>query len=100
MAKRYHVSDAEVSLLYWQAEIAFGEEALKKVLSRSPWKERFFDIAERAHSDDVQIMQAANGTVLPGEFLYEVAGIEECENDFFADWDGIRLHSAPHSPSS
>src|SRR5437016_733426 len=92
MSDKFDVSDAEVSLPYGLAEIAFGEKALNQALGRSPWRERFPNLAELTLS-----YVAPNGTILPGELLYEVVGSDDREYDFYTNPERTRVYSLLHS---
>jgi hypothetical protein len=84
----YEISDEIISLRYCIAAITFGHEAVNDLLAQPPWRERFPDLATRAYSDDVPTMRGANDTILPGEFIYEVAGSDKLRNSFWIDSAG------------
>ena len=92
MSGRYRLSDEELRLMYWQAVITFGKEAVECVVNRPMWIRKYPEIIRNAKSKDMRIK---NDTLLPGEIVYEIAGQEECTHYFLAHPSGEKLYSAP-----
>jgi hypothetical protein len=90
VGKAYAVTDDIRSLRYWQAIVAFGHEAVENELAEPRWCEKHPEIVEALASSDEQ---AKRGILLPGDIVFEIAGREECAEDFYADPDGKRLYA-------
>jgi hypothetical protein len=84
-------SSQDLSLTYWQATIAFGEEAVDAVVRSPAFARRYPELSKRLESED---QLEVSHTELPGEVVYEIAGRSECLYDFYADNSGIRLFPA------
>jgi hypothetical protein len=78
-------------MLYGLALTVFGEDAVKSVLRRPQWREKYRGLLVAAETMEAK----AFGTPLPGEVVFEIAGREECLHDFYADLDGIHLYAVP-----
>jgi hypothetical protein len=90
MNRPHNINDNTQCLRYWQAIVAFGREAVEKELAEPRWCEEHPEIVEALASSDEQ---AKRGILLPGDIVFEIAGREECAEDFYADPDGKRLYA-------
>lgn len=77
------------SLDYGSAYMVFGNEARDAVIRDEKWIKKYPDVIESITSSDVK----KYGTILPAEMVYEIAGREECEFDFYTPPDGMTLHA-------
>lgn len=91
MNRKADLSDNELySLKYWQAVVAFGATAVENTVNESRWIEIFPEIFDKLRSDN---MLYKRDVILPGDIIYEIAGREECVDDYFADRDEERLYA-------
>jgi hypothetical protein len=77
------------------AIVTFGEDAVKEVLSMPKWKKKYETVIESIQLEGV----IQRDTILPGEIIYEIAGRDECKDDYYADPDGIRLYAVDRNPN-
>ncbi len=94
MESQPDLSDTKFALIYWQATITFGRDAVNAALAKSPWQERFPNTAANAAACDVPTMRSGNDTVLPGELVYEIAGQDDLPYGFFISEDQECLYSS------
>ena len=87
--EEYDLSDKDLSLTYWQATVAFGEEAVDAVVRSLAFSREYPELAERLESGD---QLEVSHTDLPGEVVYEIAGRPECLYDFHEDESGEWLY--------
>lgn len=89
MKNKHDLSNHAIDLYYGLALIAFGEEAVNIVLNHAKWLEKYPDLIKRLNSTD----STKYGILLSGEIIYEIAGRNECRDDFYADLDNERLYA-------
>jgi len=96
MNAKYSLSDNILSLKYGLVVVTFGIEAVDKVIKQPKWAKKYPDLIQKILSEDL----TKGNVILPGEIIYEIAGRDECRDDYYADPDGKRLYAGDRSRKS
>jgi hypothetical protein len=82
-------SEESQSIAYGNAYTVFGNEAIEAVIHNKKWMKKYPDVINSINSSESK----RYATILPAEMVYEIAGREECEFDFYTPPDGQTLHA-------
>lgn len=88
MDKTIDTSDEGLSLIYWQADLTFGELAVRNTLADPRWSETYPEIIAQARSAN---FRTHNDAILPGAVIRAIAERDDCKNAFVAYPDGVNL---------
>ncbi len=92
MQKKSGLSNSVLTCRYWQAVVAFGENAVRDVLYQSIWADKYPELIQTIKQGNDQ---GRVKIILPTEIVREIARSKKCENEFYADPDGLRLYGVP-----
>lgn len=87
MNTQISLNDNILTLRYGLVVVTFGQRAVEGVLHQEKWIEKYPDLFQSLKEESISYV------ILPGEIIYEIAGRDECLDDYWADPDGRRLYA-------